>query len=62
MYPSGYSMNRHQELLAQSRRDGRMAQARAMRKASRQVERAARKLERAQATVRRLHGQTSQVY
>jgi len=62
MYGSNYPMERHRDMLAQSRRDGQAAQARALRKASRRVDRAARKLERAQATARRLHGQASQVY
>ena len=62
MYASNYPMDRHRDLLAQSRRDGQAAQARALRKASRRVNRAARRLERAQATARRLHGQASQVY
>ena len=62
MYASNDPMQRHRDMLAQSRRDGQVAQARALRKASRRVERAARRLERAQATARRLHGRASQVY
>ena len=62
MYSTNYPTNRHQDMLAQSRRDGVAAQARALRKASRRVERAARRLERAQAAVRRLQGEAGQAY
>ncbi len=62
MYPTTYLMERHRELLAQAQIDRQVAQARALRKASRRVERATRKLERAQATARWLYHQAGQAY
>jgi len=54
MHPINYPMERHHELLTQSRRDAQAAQVRALRRASRRVDRASRKLERAKASARRL--------
>ena len=57
MHPINYPMERHHELLAQSRRDARAAQVRALRRASRRVDRASRKLERAKASARRVRSE-----
>jgi hypothetical protein len=57
MHPINYPMERHRELLAQSRQDAQVAQIRALRRASRRVDRATRKLERAKASARRLRSE-----
>jgi hypothetical protein len=54
MHLMNYPAERHRELLDQSRRDGRAARLRALRRASRRVDRASRRLERAKASARRL--------
>ena len=62
MYPSQYSLSKHNDLLEQSRRDRQAAQLRALRKAARRLDRAERRLARAKATARRLRGELRQVY
>ncbi len=57
MHPIHYPLERQHELLAESRRHARAAQARALRRASRRVSRASRKLERAKASARRLRSE-----
>ncbi|HTT50562.1 MAG TPA: hypothetical protein VMH35_04085 [Streptosporangiaceae bacterium] len=56
MYSANYPATRHRELLAQARRDGQVAHARALRRSARRVERATRRLERARSAARRLRG------
>ena len=57
MHPINYPVERHRELLDQSRRDAQVAQLRALRRASRRVDRASRRLERAKASARRLRNE-----